>query len=203
MNVRIQYDVEFLGAAYIDQGLQINNYTASMSLITGTSDKIELNVAMERLKCFVYGILSNTVFMHQVQADQAELLTLMGMNITTLPQEPVDQIIGMMLYCKLNAIMEGRLTVTSVDITSTASDGVWYLHNEEESVGLFNQPGWWNHSGTLNHNIEFDDENNKIVKVPSDSWSDYDLSWPDDKDPPTGNIVVYANFGKNEDNSIQ
>lgn len=202
MNVRIQYDVEFLGGAYTDQGLLLNNYTASISLITSTSDKVELNIAMERLKCFVYGILHNTVFIHQDQADHAALLTMMGMNITTLPQEPVDQIIGIMLYCKLNAIMEGRLTVTGVDITSAVSDGVWYLHDEEESLGLFDQPGWWNHSGTLNHNIEFDDENDKIVKVPSDSWAEYDLSWPD-KDTPTGNIVVYANFGKNEDNSVQ
>jgi hypothetical protein len=203
MNVRIQYDVEFLGGAYSDQGLLLNNYTASISLITSTSDKAELNIAMERLKCFVYGILHNTIFVHQDQADHAALLTMMGMNITTLPAEPVDQIIGMMLYCKLNAIMEGRLAVTGVDITSTASDGVWYLHDDEESPGMFDQSGWWNHSGTLNHSIEFDDENDNIVKVPSDSWSDYDLSWPTDKEPPTGNIVVYANFGKNENNPVQ
>jgi hypothetical protein len=36
---------------------------------------------------------------------------MMGINVTTLPEEPVDQIIGMMLYYKLNAIMEGRMIV--------------------------------------------------------------------------------------------
>jgi hypothetical protein len=202
MNVRIQYDVEFLGSTYSEDGLSLNKYTASMSLVTGTTDKVQLNVAMERLKCFVYAILKDAVFINQARREHATLLRMMGVNITTLPEEPVDQIIGMMLYCKLNAIMEGRLIVTGVDITSEQSDGVWYMHDEDESIGPFSQSGWWDHPGTLNHNVEFEDENEKIVKVPVESWSDYELNWPDANGAP-GNIVVYANFGKNEDDSVR
>jgi len=202
MNVRIQYDIEFPGGIYTEEGLFLNNYTASISMVTGTEDKDQLNIAMERLKCFVYTILKDTVFINHERTEHAALLHMMGINITTLPQEPVDQIIGMMLYCKLNAIMEGRLVVTEVDLSSTISEGVWYLHSEEESLGPFRTTGWWDHPGTLNHSIEFKDENEKIVKVPSDSWADYELLWPE-ANTPTGNIVVYANFGKNEDNPIQ
>jgi hypothetical protein len=175
-----------------------------MQLVTGTENKIELNIAMERLKCFVNAILFDTVFINQIHNDHAALMQIMGMNVTTLPDEPVDQIIGMMLYCKLNAIMEGRVMVSSVDISSHSSCGVWYLHDEQENVGIFDQPGWWNHPGILNHNIEIrSDEQEKIVKVQPNSWSEFDLAWPDESGEVIGNSVVYANFGRNEDQPVQ
>ena len=202
MNVRIQYDVEFPAGVYTEQGLFLNSYSVCLRLVTATENKQQLNVAMERLKCFVYTILKDTIFIDQTHNEHAKLMSLLNMNVTTLPAEPVDQIIGMMLYCKLNAIMEGRLIVTDVDISSTMGEGVWYNHEEEENLGPFKHVGWWDHPGTLNHSIEFESESEKILKVPSDSWADYELAWPDN-DTPTGNIVVYANFGKNEDDTVQ
>jgi hypothetical protein len=202
MNVRIQYDIEFPAGVYTMEGLFLNSYTASLCLITTTEDKQQLNTAMERLKCFVYTILKDTIFVDQEHNEHAKLMNLLGMNVTTLPAEPVDQIIGMMLYCKLNAVMEGRLVVTSVDISSALGEGVWYQHEEEENIGPFKNSGWWDHPGITNQNIEFEDENKKIVKVLSDSWADYELNWPE-INTPTGNIVVYANFGKNENDPVQ
>jgi hypothetical protein len=204
MNVRIQYDTEFLAGTYTGRRLAFNSYHVVMQLVTGTENKAELNIAMERLKCFVNAILVDTVFVNQAHSDHAALMQIMGMNVTTLPDEPVDQIIGMMLYCKLNAIMEGRILVSSVDISSHSSIGVWYLHDEEENVGIFDQPGWWNHPGILNHNIEIrSDEQEKIVKVQPNSWSEFDLAWPDESGDAVGNSVVYANFGRNEDQPVQ
>jgi hypothetical protein len=204
MNVRIQYDTEFLAGTYTGRRLALNSYHVVMQLVTGTENKTELNIAMERLKCFVNAILFDTVFINQIHNDHAGLMQIMGMNVTTLPDEPVDQIIGMMLYCKLNAIMEGRVMVSSVDISSHSSCGVWYLHDEQENVGIFDQPGWWNHPGILNHNIEIrSDEQEKIVKVQPNSWSEFDLAWPDESGEVIGNSVVYANFGRNEDQPVQ
>jgi hypothetical protein len=100
--------------------------------------------------------------------------------------------------------MEGRVMVSSVDISSHSSCGVWYLHDEQENVGIFDQPGWWNHPGILNHNIEIrSDEQEKIVKVQPNSWSEFDLAWPDESGEVIGNSVVYANFGRNEDQPVQ
>ena len=61
---------------------------------------------MERLKAFVYGELANAVFVGPADAEKADMLNILGVNAVLLPDEPVDQIIGIMLYCKLNAIME-------------------------------------------------------------------------------------------------
>ena len=146
MNVRLQYDIEFLAGIYYDDTLQMNKYDASISLVTATKDVASTNIAMERLKAFVFDELANTVFINQNNAERAEFLQMIGVNVTTLPEEPVDQIVGMMLYYKLNAVMEGRMVITSLDISSSLGDGVWYQHDEEDSSGPFVKDGWWHQS---------------------------------------------------------
>jgi hypothetical protein len=165
MNVRIQYNTEFLAGVYSDHQLILNSYRVSMLLTTQTTDAIEMNIAMERLKCFVFAELADTVFIHQQHADVAELLQIVGMNITTLPEEPVDQIIGMALYCKLNAVMEGRIVISELDISSDDSNGVTYLHDNDESIGPFSTDGWWHQSDTAHNNIDITKLTDKVVKV--------------------------------------
>ena len=200
MNIRLQYDIEFLAGIYYEDQLQMNSYSASLSLVTRSKDAKSTNIAMDRLKAFVYGELESTVFINQVHRERAEMMQIMGVNVTTLPEEPVDQIIGMMLYYKLNAIMEGRMTVTRLDLGSVLGDSVWYQHDaEEDSPGPFRAEGWW-HEPTVQHNtIEADGLAANVLKVVPNAWVEYGLTWPEDTPEPTANTVVFANFSKNED----
>jgi len=200
MNVRLQYDLDFLAGIYYDECLQINSYSVSMSLLTKTADAASTNTAMNRLKAFMHGELANTVFINQAARERAEMLHIMGVNVTTLPEEPVDQIIGMMLYYKLNAIMEGRMAVTRLDLMSVLGDSVWYQHDEEEdSPGPFRVEGWW-HEPTVQHNtIEADALADNVLKVVPNAWVEYGLTWPEQTQEATANTVVFANFARNED----
>ncbi len=197
MNVRLQYDIEFLAGIYYDDILQMNKYDASISLVTATKDVASTNIAMERLKAFVFDELANTVFINQNNAERAEFLQMIGVNVTTLPEEPVDQIVGMMLYYKLNAVMEGRMVITSLDISSSLGDGVWYQHDEEDSAGPFTKDGWWHQSSTQHETIEPQEVANNVVKVISTGWHEMGLDWPENQ-APVANTVVYANFPKHE-----
>lgn len=200
MNVRLQYDLEFVAGIYYDDQLQLNTYSVVMNLLTKTKDPVSINIAMERLKWFVYGELANTVFFGPHSMDQAELFYSIGVNVTTLPEEPVDQIIGMMLYNKLNAIMEDRMIVSSLDISSTLGDGVWYQHDEEDMQGPFAPSnGWWNLSSLQHETIELEDVPNNVVKVMSTGWRELELDWPEETTITSGNTVVFANFAKHED----
>jgi uncharacterized protein YndB with AHSA1/START domain len=106
----------------------------------------------------------------------------------------------MMLYYKLNAIMEGRMTVTRLDLSSVLGDSVWYQHDaEEDSPGPFRAEGWW-HEPTVQHNtIEADGLAANVLKVVPNAWIEYGLTWPEDTPEPTANTVVFANFTRNED----
>lgn len=197
MNVRLQYDLDFAAGIYYDNSLQINQYSVSLNLVTKTTDAEETNIAMNRIKCFVWSELEHTVFINQAHQEKAELMSLLGINVTTLPEEPVDQIIGMMLYCKLNAIMEGRMVVTSLDIQSTLGDQVWYLHDEEDALGPFANDGWWTLPSVQHETIETDPVAENVVKVTTTGWQEYGLEWPEEVKH-TANTVVYANFPRNE-----
>ena len=202
MNVRLQYDIEFLAGIYYDNQLQMNSYSASLSLVTRTKDTKSTNVAMDRLKAFVYGELESTVFINQNYHEHAEMMQIMGANVTTLPEEPVDQIVGMMLYYKLNAIMERRMEIVQLDISSRLGDGVWYMHSEDDLSGPFAQDGWW-HQSSLQHNtLDPTDAEINVVKVVPNAWMEYGLIWPETDTVQvnqTANTVVFANFSKHED----
>jgi len=198
MNVRLQYDLEFLAGIYYEDQLQMNRYSVSLNLLTKTKDSASTNIALDRAKAFVHGALENSVFINQDNMARAEMMQLMGINVTTLPQEPVDQIIGMMLYYKLNAIMEDRMVVTQLDIASLLGDSVWYQHDEEDVSGPFAGEGWWHQASMQHESIEREIVPNNIVKVMSTGWYELNLEWPENTAPVSDNTVVFANFPRNE-----
>lgn len=202
MNVELQYTIEFPAMIYhpedLPWSLMCNQYEISLQLLTGTHNKKQINIAMERLKVFVLSELSNTVFVSEAHRPQAEMLAMMGANVTTLPEEPVDQIIGIMLYCKLNAVMEGRMKITQLDISSALGDSVWYKHSEDDALGPFVNDGWWFNSSTKHSDLEDSATDGNVVHVGRSAWLDYDLGWSDSDEKLTS-AVVYANFARNED----
>jgi len=198
MNVRLQYDLEFLAGVYYEDQLQMNRYTVSLNLLTKTKDSASTNIALDRVKAFVHGALESTVFINQANQERAEMMQLMGINVTTLPQEPVDQIIGMMLYYKLNAVMEERMTVTGLDIASTLGDSVWYQHDEEDIAGPFVTDGWWHRASMQHETIEAETVSKNVVKVISTGWYEMNLEWPENTAPVPDNTVVYGKFPRDE-----
>jgi hypothetical protein len=198
MNVRLQYDLEFLAGIYYEDQLQMNRYTVSLNLLTKTKDSVSTNIALDRVKAFVHGALESTVFINQDNQERAEFMQMMGIRVTTLPEEPVDQIIGMMLYYKLNAIMEERMAVTGLDISSTLGDSVWYQHDEEDMSGPFAQDGWWHRASMQHETIDRESEPGNVVKVVSTGWHELNLEWPENSAPASDNTVVFAKFGPDE-----
>ena len=198
MNVRLQYDLDFVAGIYYEDQLQMNRYTVSLNLLTKTKDSVSTNIALDRVKAFVHGALESSVFINQANMERAEMMQLMGINVTTLPEEPVDQIVGMMLYYKLNAVMEDRMIVTSLDIASSLGDNVWYQHDEEDVSGPFAGDGWWHQASMQHESVEREPMPGNIVKVMSTGWYELDLEWPENTTLASDNTVVYGKFPRNE-----
>lgn len=201
MNVKLQYELDFMAGIYYEGTLQLNNYSVSLQLLTQSTDALRTNIAMERLKAFVYSELCDAVFVGPADQDKVEMLSMMGINVVTLPDEPVDQIIGVMLYCKLNAVMEDQMIVTKLDIQSYLGDSVWYQHDEDDAVGPFKHDGWWHEAG-CRHCVDLEPQADNVVKVANKGWTEYGLDWPDEQEN-TGNTVVFANFQRNENQPTQ
>jgi len=192
MNVRLQTNLEFPAGIYYDDRLRMNRYTVSVQLCTATADHEQINIAMDRLKMFVYSELADTVFINQEDAERAQVMDILGINITTLPEDPIDQIVGLMLYSKLNAVMEGRMFIEQLNISSLLGDDVTYLHDMEDAVGPFQADGWW-HLNDTSHNsfINIETQEN-VVKVPTTGWGKYNLNWHDLTTSQPGKTVTFG-----------
>ena len=203
MNVRIQYQMRFMAGIHYEGSLRLNEYTLKVYMMTATENPADHNVALDRIKHFVYNELDNTIFIDSYEEEQCQLYLNAGLDITTMPGEPVDQLIGIMLFNKLTAITEGRLLIGETELSSALGDGVIYLHGESENINDVIAPAWWDSSDLVHSDLT---ETDKVVSMHKSSvWRELGLAWPDiednsDEEPgETGNTIVFANFRKSDD----
>ena len=134
MNVRLKYDLHFNAGVYYNSNTILNNYSLRLWMITNTELAEDQNTAFERMKYFVYNHVDNTMFIDRAEQEQCAKFLQAGLNITTMPGDPVDQLIGIMLYHKLNAIMEQRMTIVETELSSSQGQAMTYLHSEGENI---------------------------------------------------------------------
>lgn len=197
MNVRIAQLLSFNAGTWYDNYLQMTEYTIKLWMITNTYNEQEQNIAIRRAKHFIFEELENTVFIDSADESKCVELAQAGLNVTTIPGAPADQIIGIMLFHKLNAIMEDRIKIVEIEI-STGS-GIVYLHGENETSDDLIQPNWWS-SVDLVHNDIVDHHTENLVSLqPTACWRDLELAWPVDDSTDSGNTIVFANFKSSDD----
>lgn len=183
MNVRLEKDFNFMACAYLDDSVICNKYKIKMELFTNTMDGVEQNVALDRVRHMLYNRFSNRLFISNTNQDIADQFHAMGLKTVVLPEVPVDQIIGIMLFTKLNAVMENRLIVTQLKICSELGDHMWYCQDSEEDFGPFENDGWW-HESTDNVNTVDVVRPGKVVnfRKSKKGWADHNLDWDHNDD---------------------
>jgi hypothetical protein len=200
MNVRLKYDLHFNAGVYYRGNTILNNYSLRLWMITNTELAEDQNTAFERIKYFVYNHVDNTMFIDRGEQEQCAKFLQAGLSITTMPGDPVDQLIGIMLYHKLNAIMEQRMNIVETELSSAQGQAMTYLHSEGENTLGVEAPAWWL-STDLAHSDFALPESEKVVSMQTTTaWRDLDLAWSEL--PPSmdhGNIVVFADFKPNNE----
>lgn len=179
MSTRIERGFIFQAGVYFEGNFLMNVYDLSVSMEVETASIREQNIAMDRIKYFLQECLANSIFVHESEKKVAEKYIQAGLKVCTLPEEPYDQIITLLLLLKLNAITEGRLTVTDLSLVSELSDEVRFNYSIEETE---NQPygtdGWWSDSSVSISDTPKINKKDKIVKLVKHSdWSVVELDW--------------------------
>lgn len=199
MNVRLKRDFSFTAGIYYNNQVHMNNYNLRLWMITNSYDLNNHNTAFERLKYFLYNEIDSTVFVNSESVDACQKFINAGFKITTLPGDPVDQLIGIMLYYKLNAIMEDRMLVVETELSSVMGDTMTYLHSAEENSDDLKHPDWWTSPDIVHCDPEVLQADNVLTMHQTSAWRDLGLNWGNEQEESNSdNTVVFADFKRDD-----
>lgn len=198
MNVRIAQIFSFNAGTWFDGSLEMNEYTIKLWMITQTYDTLEQNIAVLRARHFLFDQIENTIFVNSNDSSKCREFVRAGLDVTSLPGDPSDQLLGIMLFHKLNAVMEDRIKIVEVEISTDG--GPIYLHGENETSDEVIMPDWWTTADLVHYDSQLLESDKIVTMKQASGWRDIGLAWPDDADTvETGNTVVFANFKSNND----
>lgn len=197
MNVRLKKIFEFHAGLVYDNRLTMNQYQVTVDFLTVSTDHSQQNVAYERMKYWIHEVMDQSILIGQ-NSDVIGPATQLNDRVIVFPGEPVDQIVGIMLYLKLNAIMENRMVVTDIEVSSMQGDYTSYLHSVKESLGPdFEQDGWWSDPRPVWITQKSRDQGKVVSLDRVPDWKTLELDWNEIEEQDRDS-VVFANFKKDE-----
>jgi hypothetical protein len=119
LSTRIERDFSFQAGVHFEGNFIMNIYNLTLVMEVETESIIEQNIAMDRIIYFLEDSLANSVFVQTSDKKAIEKYTQADIKVCTVPEEPYDQIITMLLILKLNNIAEGRLNITDIFFNSS------------------------------------------------------------------------------------
>lgn len=179
-STRIEKEFSFLVGAHFEDSFYMNSYDITLSMHVETDSIREQNIAMDRIRYFLEEVFQNSIAIYQGNEETIKKYRDANLKVCELIEDPYDQIIGMTILRKMNAIMEGRLAITSLMIESVLSDGVRCEVLAETASDIFAGPHWWNTPTlVLSDNGSVKQEADNIVKLFSNhnDWIELGLTW--------------------------
>lgn len=178
MIARVYKDFDFLAAVHFDDQFMINHYNLNLIMDIVTDDEREQLIAIERIVYFLQNYVESSIFIHEKYKRKIAAYEKAGLKVLTLPEDPFDQIIGLALMSKFNAIAENRIIVSETIFGSKLSAQIKF-HNYVEQLEEFEHGAWYNNSGLVNNfNKSKKMRKDKIVKFDElEDWNKLGLAW--------------------------
>jgi hypothetical protein len=182
-NVRIGFSPTFTAGIHFDTGVIMNTYSVHLQMITKSMNTIDHNIAMERCKYIIYEQFCDAIIIGDENKKIAKKYQDVGFRTIIFPNEAADQLTGLALYSKLQAVTEDVIDILDISLRSTMGGGISYLHHDEETAGPYEKPGWWSDAGPNCNTLP--STRKKIVTLNNPTWKSLDLDWDDGEEPET------------------
>lgn len=184
MNSRIEKDFHFQSAIFHTGKFLINSYVITLSMLVDECEHAgEPGIAIERMSYFIETQIQNCLFIYDQEIEQIELYKNSGIRVCLLPEEPNDELVAAILVLKLNAIMEERIKITDMTISSVLGEGVRFIIVSEVAETSLPDSQWYNKPciSISNEEVEYHSDGNIVKLFTNDQWSELGMDWkPED-----------------------
>jgi hypothetical protein len=177
---KIEREFAFQAGVYFEGEFLMTIYELSLKMEVDTASIKEQNIAMDRIHYFLDECLGNSIFVQDTEKKAIEKYMQADIKVCSLPDEPYDQIITILLLLKLNAITEGRLHINEITLQSGLSDDVKFIYDIQTVANHpFGNKGWWADSNTTITDITKTNKKDKIVRLVKQysDWASVGLDW--------------------------
>lgn len=178
----ITIEEKFSCCIVVDTQLLPNTFDVKINLLPSNNTQKNYNVALERISILFREVLEDSILIGPDSVSKFK--NAMGLNgiIHTLPDEPYDHLMSIVLHTKITAMLEGVFSVERVSVTSTQGQGVTHTFENDEDIDvlreLIDNPDlqeyvdYW-----YTTNVNFIRLHPNGIKLESQSWDKEDLTY--------------------------
>ena len=173
------WKTKFKSIIIVDGELFANEYKVKLFITPHTADLKEQTEYFDRLKNLFELVLGNTITTHRDESLYNTLKKASNNRFIELPKPPYDQLMTAVCFCKANAILESKIIVNHLELSSWQGDGITYSVDKNSPELLLldthdwfsnkfkNFDPWWLRSDTATYDEELD----KGIYTGHFSWS--------------------------------
>jgi len=160
---------KFKSIIIVDGELFQNEYFIKLYITPYTANLKEQTLYFERLKNLFEQVFANTITTWRDEKLYKVLQQSSNNRFIELPKPPYDQIMAAVCFCKANAILDSKITVNKLELSSWQGDGITYsVDKDSKELLLLDTPDWftnkyknfdpwWIRADTATYDKELDD----------------------------------------------
>ena len=144
MSNTFDWKTKFKSIIIVDNELFQNEYNVEITITPNVADLKEQSSYFERLKNLFELVLSNTVTAWRDDSLYQTLLKKSNNRFIELPRPPYDQIMAAVCFCKANSILDSKIVINFIELSSWQGDGITYtVDKDSKELILLDRPDWF------------------------------------------------------------
>jgi hypothetical protein len=144
MSNTFSWKTKFKSIIIVDGELFGNEYNLNISLTPHTANLKEQTEYFDRLKNLFELVFANTITTWRDEKLYHVLKKSSNNRFVELPKPPYDQIMAAVCFCKANAILDSKITINFIELSSWQGDGITYtVDKDSKELILLDAPGWF------------------------------------------------------------
>ncbi len=163
------WNTKFKSIIIVDGELFQNEYFVNLHITPYTADLKEQTKYFERLKSLFEQVFGNTITTCREEPLYKNLIEASNNRFIELPKPPYDQIMAAVCFCKANSILDGKILVNKLEISSWQGDGITYSVDKDskellllDTIDWFSKKysgfdPWWLRADTATYDKELDE----------------------------------------------